>query len=266
MVDKRDVFLVSSKKGYYVYFYYNKNILLYVGLTTDLGKRFLGHQESWMSEVTDIGIRQYSNSTSMNLLEKYYIAKLKPKYNIRGATTDILDIEIKDSKELNMVRKKFISKYCRNEDVSSKRITFREKLTNINCKRITVDTIDLFEESTLSYNLDETVFLCNNSMFYFNDDIINYKSNNNSNLPTTNMKIIQLKKFFSNERNFSLNNSIMPFVLYFVTPKSKGGVTIISSIVFNQEKIATDIKITNYPFIIFSKNKLIIDFNIITKS
>jgi excinuclease UvrABC nuclease subunit len=257
----------GNQKGYYVYFYYNENdVLLYVGLSNDVGQRFYTHivQDAWMSEAKKVGVRQYQNSTSMILCERYYIAKLKPKYNIKGSTKDFIDINLSDPVELELLsRNKFIIKYCKNKKTRKNRLTFKEELVNTNCNIVCANIINLFDESILRYNLDETAFLREDCIFYFNTDILNEKSKNLSQ-PMTNFKIQKIKGFFNNEERIKdplLSNNIMPFNLHFKSAKYNGGYAIVSSMSINQERIVTDINFSDSPFINFSKNKLKIYFD-----
>ncbi|MGF9977319.1 GIY-YIG nuclease family protein [Viridibacillus arvi] len=261
---------MEKQKEYYVYFYYNENdVLLYVGLTNDVGLRFNTHQEHWKSEVKKIGFRQYQNKTSMQLCEKYYIAKLKPKYNIKDATTDSLELHFSDPVELKLMsREEFISRYCKSRycksgQIRKKRLTFKEKLTNSNCKIIRTNTIDLFDESLWNYNLDETAFLYEETIFYFNDNILNDKRKNYSH--STNSKIKKIKRFINNDERiiegYSIDSKIVPFNLYYNSPKVTGGCSIITPKLITSDRLVININFSDFPFLKFSENQLIIRFD-----
>ncbi|MEK5528576.1 GIY-YIG nuclease family protein [Viridibacillus sp. FSL R5-0468] len=256
---------MKKQKEYYVYFYYNENdVLLYVGLSNDVGQRFNAHQESWKSEVKKIGVRQYQNKTSMQLCEKYYIAKWKPKYNIKDSTKENIDLHFSDPVELKLMsRNEFINKYCNSGKIRKKRLTFKEELLNSNCKIIRTNSIDLFDESIWDINLDETVFLYEDTVFYFNDNILKNKRENYSR--STNSKIKKIKRFFNNDERIieesSIDSEIMPFNFYFNSPKVTGGCSIISSMRITSERVVTNINFSDFPFLIFSENQLTIRFD-----
>ena len=125
-----------------MYFYYDINgLLLYVGLSSDIYRRFLNHMndKTWAHQINGIGYREYPNKRTMDFAEQYYIGKLKPKYNITGNSSDELFLDMNDpSREIIMDKKSFTLKYSnfisnntdKKNHVLSKRTTIENQFLN----------------------------------------------------------------------------------------------------------------------------------------
>lgn len=258
---KRDDY-INYKKYYYVYFYYNEaDILIYIGLTNNVLSRFTTRNEPWLPEVKKIGIRQYPNSITMRYCEKYYIAKLKPKYNIVGANEDILYIDIIDAVDFELISiTEFKKKYENSIQIKTPKLTLKEQFTNANFSIIEADSIDLFDEKILEYNLDKTAFLSGDLIFSFT-----CITNNNKYSPKlldTNSKIEIIKKYLDKSKKATeekyerevLEN--IQVVVYF----EGGGAAIISGISTKQGVITT-IHFPDAPYLEISENHFIVRFD-----
>lgn len=69
---------------FYIYKFYNKNSILYVGKTTNIYSRFNSHKNSkdWFIEATHIHVGKCNNKIDMDIYELYYINKLTPPYKL----------------------------------------------------------------------------------------------------------------------------------------------------------------------------------------
>ena len=69
---------------YGIYHIYHNQSLIYVGKTTDFYIRLKNHKalQPWGNEITHVELAECQNKIDMDLYEKYYINKLRPKYNI----------------------------------------------------------------------------------------------------------------------------------------------------------------------------------------
>lgn len=257
---------MKNKKGFYVYFYYSEeNVLLYVGRSVQVGARFYAHQEDWMEKVKTIGVREYQNEASMKLSEKYYIAKLKPIYNIKDATDDRVEIEISDSSSFELMsRDEFINKYCQWPVIRKKKPSFNEWFGNLECNKVRINEINLFDEEILINNLDETVFLCDDFIFCFNQEILDMENEYCVYEPITNMKIQKTKKYLKNNDNLEasfLTGDAMPLSIYFKSPTASGGFLVVSSLEINKEGMVAKINFSNLCYLDIDKEQLIIRFD-----
>lgn len=192
-------------KGYYIYFYYNnKDEIIYVGQTIELGRRWKQHKETWKKEVKKIGIREYPDKAGMDIFEHYYITKLNPKYNIarlkHGNTTiniyDKSSLEIYDVSEF---QKKFVltnTNYSRHRPIYG--LENRLKAYGNNIVDVENGIIDLFDEKVLSLDLDKTIFRWKNAYLissYSKTNYIEFKKEKTE--FQTNFHIKVLQKFFN---------------------------------------------------------------------
>ena len=96
------------KNQCYVYFLIDKNDkLIYVGKSINIHSRIKNHinNKTWGEEISIVQFRTYPNEATMNFFEKYYIYKLKPRYNIADTTSDSLNVNVFDDsrKEIHEV-------------------------------------------------------------------------------------------------------------------------------------------------------------------
>lgn len=159
-------------KGYYIYFYYDKNDeLLYIGQAVDVGKRWQSHQEPWKKEVCKIGVREYPDHASMDVFEHYYITKLPTKYNKGLLNHGYTTMYVPDSSLLTMYtleefKKKFISSFS--PTPHPKPILYNTCIESLAAKGINVietKEVNLLDEKLLSYDLDKTWFKHNGVFF-----------------------------------------------------------------------------------------------------
>lgn len=98
---------------YGIYKIYNNDELLYVGKTSDFATRIRKHisEKEWRDQITHIETAECKTEIDMDIYEKYYINKLKAKYNIALVYEDAPTFKIE---ELNFKRydlKKFLDKH-----------------------------------------------------------------------------------------------------------------------------------------------------------
>lgn len=168
VIDKEDDRMAKSK--FYVYFYYNdQNEVVYVGKANDVGQRWRGHQESWKKEVTRIGVRVYGSRVDMDIAERYYIAKLCPKYNKAGTAYGKTSLAFKDKTELEILTvKSFKERFVlKDGGQSSKGVTTRmqkhkltltEQLKQAGVLILEAESVNLFEDNILNIGLDNVCF------------------------------------------------------------------------------------------------------------
>lgn len=197
-------------KGYYIYFYYNKNDeLMYIGQAVDVGKRWQSHQEPWKKEVCKIGVREYTDHASMDIFEHYYITKLPTKYNkgllYHGHTTvDIPDSSPMKVYTLDEFKEKYLFCSKNSRSISPmQNMTIDEKLAYLGNTIIEVqeESINLFDDKWLKLDLDKICFKHNN--FYL---ISNYTRTPGKYITkdaalasfVTNKKILSLKNLLNN--------------------------------------------------------------------
>jgi excinuclease UvrABC nuclease subunit len=74
----------KNNNGYIYCFYDVNGICLYVGKTIDIKQRFQQHKEKeWWKEVYSIECAEVKDLRMIDIYERYYINKLKGKYNIK---------------------------------------------------------------------------------------------------------------------------------------------------------------------------------------
>lgn len=148
-----------------VYFYYNKdNELIYVGKAVDVYRRWQQHQEKWIIEVKNIGVREYSAKADMDIMEHYYITKLEPKYNKALTKNGTTTLKFNDESELVMYDlSKFILKFSSKNQQQKPIITIDKQLAELGTTIINLDDgiVNLFDEETLRLDLDKTIFKYN---------------------------------------------------------------------------------------------------------
>ena len=81
---------------YYLYKYFVKDALVYIGKTTSPYKRLVGHMQcdNKYRQVTAIEVCECENKASMDILELMLIVSLKPPWNVAGATDDLLQFPL----------------------------------------------------------------------------------------------------------------------------------------------------------------------------
>lgn len=252
--------------NYYVYFYYdNKEQLLYVGLSEDVGKRFNNHYEVWKKDVAQIGIRHYPNKTTMKIYEKYYIVKLKPKYNIKDMSEDVFDIDFPDPYQFEMLyTDEFVDKYCRKEKNTSnnEKLPFREKLKKEGFKIIRANKINLFDKDIP--NLEETAFEYKNYVIYFSKYPTQAKQKGLA--YSLNKKIEKIKAIFYKGSSPTFEDSSLFFTINILGEVLDTCYRIVDSLTLdeNRENII-QINILKHPFVNQNNDYFIVDFKELIK-
>lgn len=105
---------MKKKLKYYIYKFYHDKELLYIGQTTNLDARISSHKSSkvWWNEINVILYAECNNKFEMDTYEKYYIIKLKPKYNINDKTVNSLKFNLD---ELNF--KIYINNFIKKNEI-----------------------------------------------------------------------------------------------------------------------------------------------------
>jgi len=156
---------MNKGKGY-VYFYYdNEKKIIYVGKANDVGQRWRGHREPWMNEVVQIGVRTYDSRVDMDIAERYYIAKLCPKYNKVGTAYGKTSLFFDDKSILEVFTvKAFKEKFLQKDGkqlVNSRaprkpkvKLSLKEQLIQSGVTILEAEKMNLFEADILSMDLD----------------------------------------------------------------------------------------------------------------
>lgn len=84
-------------KGYYVYFYYQNDEIIYIGKTINIKKRHQQHMlenKFIINPYTHISILPCQTEIDMDILEKYFISLYHPKLNIKDTDKGITTLSI----------------------------------------------------------------------------------------------------------------------------------------------------------------------------
>lgn len=95
-------YLEEDNRKFYIYKMYDEtNELLYIGKTTNIEQRMNCHfsrdmieRQEWKNEVAYIDYYEFKTKVDMDIMELYYIALERPKYNISSTDTEKPQIEI----------------------------------------------------------------------------------------------------------------------------------------------------------------------------
>ncbi len=89
----------KKTKKFCVYFYFNEEKeVIYIGQSVDVKNRWYGHySDKWRNEVCLIGVKEYPDKVSMEIMERYYITKLWPKYNTQFKELGRTKLTLKDN-------------------------------------------------------------------------------------------------------------------------------------------------------------------------
>ncbi len=89
-------YLEEDNRKFYIYKMYDEtNELLYIGKTTNIEQRMNCHfskdmieRQEWKNEVAYIDYYEFKTKVDMDIMELYYIALERPKYNISSTDTE----------------------------------------------------------------------------------------------------------------------------------------------------------------------------------
>lgn len=117
---------------YGIYIIYSSNDLIYIGKTKNFYKRIKNHiaSQSWGKDITHIEIAQCKNKLDMDLYEKYYINKLKPKYNKAIVYDEAPSFKIQKLNFKKITLEEFINEYKPAASETKDYISLYEKRKN----------------------------------------------------------------------------------------------------------------------------------------
>lgn len=201
-------------KSYYVYFYYStQNELLYVGKTIDVFQRWQGHNEPWKKDVRKIGIREYPDHASMDILEHYYIAKLEPKYNCSLLHHGPTRIELNDpiTEEFYNLDE-FEKKYASTTEQKKPRYnSYDEELIAQGFKIIETDKVNLLDPELIKHDISKIKF--KHQDLYLD---IGYRSTRKSD-PSLNELVNALRKTINEKALFVEHSMLLRIGLIYCT-------------------------------------------------
>lgn len=149
-------------KEFFIYFYYGKDdVLLYIGKSIDVWARWVGHDEAWKNEVCKIGVLECADHAEMDILERYFIAKIPTKYNKAGLEHGYTGLEISGLKSpITYSLEEFKEKYCprpvNKKSRTSNKATYQERLADAGYSILEVgEIVNLLDEELLQYDLDK---------------------------------------------------------------------------------------------------------------
>lgn len=149
-------------KKFFIYFYYGKDdVLLYIGKSIDVWARWVGHDEAWKNEVCKIGVLECADHAEMDILERYFIAKIPTKYNKAGLEHGYTGLEISGLKSpITYSLEEFKEKYCprpvNKKSRTSNKATYQERLADAGYSILEVgEIVNLLDEELLQYDLDK---------------------------------------------------------------------------------------------------------------
>lgn len=168
--------------AYYIYKHYNSdNEVIYVGQTKDMNNRQYTHRNSshWRSEIHKIEYSKVYDKYMMDIMEKYYISKYKPKYNLSFNDCSYYEyfnvkkeLEFKEYKESKSIRKEPHLKTLLLSCSSLKKEDYKEKYKEINVKNL-----ELFRYNINKAINDGKFYNLENKNFSMTKDIENLYSN-----------------------------------------------------------------------------------------
>lgn len=151
---------------YGIYNIYNNTKLIYTGKTNNFLTRLKTHVslQPWRNEITHIAIAECKTKVDMDLYEKYYINKLKPKYNKAIVYNETPTFAVEE-----LIFKKFSLKefFDRNKPKTQKNNDI-----NKNYEKYKKEINDLIKTS-IKINKDEKIDFLNstNVLYYWNDSL-----------------------------------------------------------------------------------------------
>ena len=188
-------YLESDDRNFYIYKMYSQdNELLYIGKTTNIESRINQHftkdmikNQPWKENVSYIDYYEFKTKVDMDIMELYYIALERPKYNKLSTDTEKPQIEIiyKCNKPKRIIRKPLNKKIL--EIIIDKSIK-KKMINNLNIYEGKLNNIGMKENSDSNQPLSRMWFMnCNkelmkklkNSTYYYFKRVIKSKSKEN---------------------------------------------------------------------------------------
>lgn len=155
----------SLEKKYYIYFYYDDaDTLLYIGKSIDVWARWKQHKEDpWINEVKKIGVVECDDIPSMDILERYFIARHKTKYNKAGTAKGYTSLDLMGySQPIIYDLAAFTNKYAAEKVQATPSL---EKQRGVDARLsaqgyIIIETqmVDLLDPVLLNMDMDKVVF------------------------------------------------------------------------------------------------------------
>ena len=213
---------MNNEEKYYVYIYYKENIVMYVGQTIAPYERYMQHlkEDDVFKEVNTVKILECNSRIDMDIIEMYYINKLRPLLNIcyknRGIP-DMISIDDKSIQKYNLEEFKKTFKKKNKPRRQPKNIlqynNSNERLLIKGYDIVELDNpiIDIFSEDILEYDLNKTAFKYKNNTLYFGDD---YFNKNEITGLSINEKIKFIREFITGNKSESINNYMCHFLNY----------------------------------------------------
>lgn len=117
---------------YFIYKIYSNDDLIYIGKTNNIYSRIKNHlsQQPWKKEITRLEIADCKTKIDMDIYEKYYINKLKTKYNLSIVYDDSPTFKIGELVFKKFELKEFIEINKPNHEVKNTKINRYEKMKN----------------------------------------------------------------------------------------------------------------------------------------
>lgn len=188
-------YLENDDRNFYIYKMYSQdNELLYIGKTTNIEARINKHfskdtikNQQWKESVSYIDYYEFKTKVDMDIMELYYIALERPKYNKLSTDTEKPQIEIiyKCNKPKRIIRKPLNKKIL---EINIDKNIKKKIINNLNIYEGKLNNIGMKENSDLNQPLSRMWFmncdkelikkLKNNTYYYFKR-VIKSKSKEN---------------------------------------------------------------------------------------
>ena len=138
-------YLENDDRNFYIYKMYSQdNELLYIGKTTNIEARINKHfskdtikNQQWKENVSHIDYYEFKTKVDMDIMELYYIALERPKYNKLSTDTEKPQIEIiyKCNKPKRIIRKPLNKKIL---EIDIDKNTKKKIIINLNVYQVVI--------------------------------------------------------------------------------------------------------------------------------
>lgn len=188
-------YLESDDRNFYIYKMYSQdNELLYIGKTTNIESRINQHfskdtikKQPWKENVSHIDYYEFKTKVDMDIMELYYIALERPKYNKLSTDTEKPQIEIIYicNKPKRIIRKPLNKKIL---EIDIDKNTKKKIINNLNVYEGKLNNIGAKENSDSNQPLSRMWFMnsdkelikkLKNSTYYYFKRVIKSKSKEN---------------------------------------------------------------------------------------
>lgn len=179
-------YLKNDNRRFYVYKMYDENEeLLYIGKTTRFDARMIQHfskdtieKQTWKEDVTYIDYYEFKTKVDMDIMELYYIALERPKYNELSTDTEKPQISIiytcKEPKRINRkpIKQKII-------EINIDKEIKNQMINNLNIYEGRINDIGKKKNSKIKQPLSRTWFMENDeeTLKKLKNNILNYFKN-----------------------------------------------------------------------------------------